>query len=140
MSLLLLFAGVGKRDRHDGVWDEDTYRKYQERLRRQREKLAQQEQADEKRKLELRKELTRLYRGLSEEQKSPVLAKQSIQKTVRTEKNFAGVIAALAGLSSQLEAAQASLIREYREIEKRDLLRRENEEEDDLEVILMGIL
>ena len=150
MSLILLFAGaksgvkpVVTKDTHDGVWDEKSWRKLQERLRKQREALAAQ---DDKRKHELRKELVRLYRGLPEEQieeaKKQITAarSQSIEAKPAKRDRIGTILPVLDSMSNNLAALQSALVQEYKGILAREALRIDAEEEDEFESIITAIL
>jgi hypothetical protein len=148
MSLLLFFAGganVGPtHDKHDGGFAKKDWDRYQDRLRRRREELERLEDQDQKRKVELRKQLTRLYRGLPEEQKEQIEAKpatnQEQRKVSRSVPDFGSVIARLDSLSNDLKANQYALVNEWKIIEQRDKLRREQEDEEEIEMILLAVL
>ena len=148
MSLILLFvgakSGVGPvvvKDTHDGVWDEKSWRKLQERLRKQREALAAQ---DDKRKHELRKELVMLYRGLPEEQieeaKKQIAAQpQTIETKPAKRDRIETILPVLDSMSNNLAALQSALVQEYKGILAREALRIEAEEEDEFESIITAI-
>lgn len=139
MSLLLFFTGVGRgrrNDRHDGVWDERKWKKYQELLRKRRKALAEQERKAKARRLTLRKELTNLYRGLPEEQKETIAAAPSLS-VVQEPQAFTHILAGLASIQQGLSKNKQALISEYLEITRRI---QEQDEEDELEMILMAVL
>ncbi len=122
-------------DTHDLVWDDETYRKYQERLKKLRESRERDERRLEKRKLNLRKELTQLYRGLPLEviAEAPLVEPELTAKAAAKPQNFDAIIGNLERLSAHLNTAQINLVQEYRRIE-------EEADEADLEIILMEIL
>ena len=136
MSLLLLLVGASSAtpDTHDGIGDWAKYREYQKRVAKQRAKLLETEKQDQQRKLELRKELTRLYKGLPEEEVKTVLVAKEPEKKIK-QQNFDGMIDILAALSKNIADIQ-----EYRGILARETLRREQEDEDEMESLLMVIL
>ena len=136
MSLLLLLVGASSAtpDTHDGIGDWAKYREYQKRVSKQRAKLLETEKQDQQRKLELRKELTRLYKGLPEEEVKTVLVAKEPEKKIK-QQNFDGMIDILAALSKNIADIQ-----EYRGILARETLRREQEDEDEMESLLMVIL
>lgn len=139
MSLLLFFTGVGRvgrQDRHDGVWDERKWKKYQEQLRKRRKAPAEQERKDKARRLTLRKELTSLYRGFPEEQKETIAAAPSLP-VVQEPQSFTHILAGLASIQQGLSKNKQALINEYLEITRRI---QEQDEEDELEMILMAVL
>ena len=146
MSLLLLL-GVGagnvgpRHDKHDGGFAKSDWDRYQKRLRRRQEDLERLEEADQKRKIELRKQLTRLYRGLPEEQiEAKPATNQEQSKVSRSVPDFGTIIAGLDRISNELKANQAALVNEWKEIERRDRLRKEQEEEEEIEMILLSVL
>ncbi len=144
MSLLLFFTGAGnvgpRHDRHDGGFAKKDWDRYQERLRKRREELERTEDEDKRRKIELRKQLTRLYRGLPEQIEAKPATNQEQTKVSRSVPDFGTIIAGLDRVSNELKANQAALVNEWKAIELRERLRREQEEEDEIEMIILSVL
>ena len=146
MSLLLLLGvGAGNvgptHDKHDGGFAKKDWDRYQERLRKRREELERTEDEDKRRKIELRKQLTRLYRGLPEDQIEAKPATNQEQSEVsRSVPDFGTIIAGLDRVSNELKANQAALVNEWKAIELREKLRIEQEEEDEIEMIILSVL
>lgn len=133
--LLLFFAGVANpADRHDLVFDSDTWRKYQEELKKRaaREKRDLEEAAAKSARL--RKDLLKLYRGIPEAELAPITEApaQEPVKLPAKEENLDRIYVQLAALQSQLPILQAKLIAEYRaEMDRQD--------EEEIEMLLMEI-